>query len=279
MIKQVTFLKKSTKFSAEKHGFHLVRPSPWPFCTSMSLLNLIIYSLLIFNDYNTSLLSLILCFWLFLSVIGMWFRDIVIEATFQGKHTWKVQRGLRMGMIIFLLSETMFFFGFFWCFFYMSVSPSVWIGCTWPPAGIIPLDPTLLPLLNTIILISSGISANFSHKSMLVRHGRYDVMIGLGISIFFGILFTGFQLWEYSLATFSINDGIYGSIFYVSTGFHGLHVIIGTTALIVCLIRHICYHFTMEHHLGFEFSLWYWHFVDIVWILLYLCIYCWGYRY
>jgi len=272
-------LKRSKSFKAEKHGFHLVKPSPWPFLTSVSLLNIIIYTIKIFHDFEVGTMSVVASFVFFFYVIGMWFRDVVIESTFQGFHTSLVQRGLRYGMISFLISESMFFFGFFWCFFYMSVSPSIWIGCTWPPVGIQPLDPTLIPLLNTIILVSSGISANFSHKSMLRRSGRYDVMIGLSVSIILGILFTGFQLWEYSSATFSINDGIYGSIFYVSTGFHGLHVIIGTVALIVCLIRHIRYHFTMEHHLGFEFSLWYWHFVDVIWILLYLSIYCWGYRF
>jgi heme/copper-type cytochrome/quinol oxidase subunit 3 len=103
-------------------------------------------------------------------------------------------------------------------------------------------------------LVSSGISATFSHKNILVRTGRINVTNGLVISIFLGILFTFFQILEYSLATFSINDGIYGSIFYVSTGFHGLHVIIGTIALIVCLIRHQMYHFHMEHHIGLELS-------------------------
>lgn len=272
-------LKRSKLFRAEKHGFHLVRPSPWPFLTSFSLLQLALYTVLIFHNFKTSKLVLTFYTLYLILVVGMWFRDIVIEATYQGFHTSFVQRGLRYGMVIFLLSETMFFFGFFWCFFYMSISPSIWIGCTWPPQGIQPLDPFLLPLLNTLILVSSGISATFSHKCILVRTGRKDVTLGLIISIFLGLTFTAFQLWEYSMATFSINDGIYGSIFYLSTGFHGLHVIIGTTALIVCLIRHLKYHFQMEHHVGFELSLWYWHFVDVIWILLYLFIYCWGYKF
>lgn len=271
-------LPPSKKFRAEYHGFHLVRPSPWPFLVSVSLLNVILWLVTLLHDIKVSSGFVIFTWIYFLLNVGMWFRDVVIEATFQGHHTSFVQRGLRLGMLLFLLSETMFFFGFFWCFFYMSIAPSIWIGCTWPPVGIEPLDPTKLPLLNTVILVSSGISANFAHKSILRRNGRKDVMIGLGYSIVLGIAFTCFQLWEYSIATFSINDGIYGSIFYVATGFHGLHVIIGTVALIVCLIRHIRYHFQMEHHLGLEFSIWYWHFVDVIWILLYLSIYCWGYR-
>lgn len=273
-------LQRSKLFRAEKHGFHLVRPSPWPFLTSVSLLQIALYTVLVFHSFKTSKIEFAFYFMYFLSVIGMWFRDIVIEATYQGFHTLCVQRGLRYGMMVFLLSETMFFFGFFWCFFYMSVSPSIWIGCSWPPEGIEPLNPFLLPLLNTLILISSGISASFSHKAMLIRTGRNDVILGLSYSIILGLIFTCLQYWEYSAeASFSINDGIYGSIFYVSTGFHGLHVLIGTTALIVCLIRHFNYNFQMEHHIGFELSLWYWHFVDIIWILLYLFVYCWGYRF
>lgn len=272
-------LKQSNNFRAEKHGFHLVKPSPWPITVSIILFNIALYSLKIFHEFEYSKKTFLIYIFFFLYAIGMWFRDVVIEGTFQGHHTSVVQRGLKYGMIVFLISESMFFFGFFWCFFYMSISPSIWIGCTWPPLGITPVNPYALPLLNTLLLISSGVTASFAHKSMSYRFGRYNVMKGLFLSIVYGITFTIFQLWEYSTASFSINDGIYGSIFYVSTGFHGLHVIIGTVALIVCLIRHYRYHFTMEHHVGFECSLWYWHSVDVIWILLYLFIYVWGYRY
>jgi heme/copper-type cytochrome/quinol oxidase subunit 3 len=272
-------LKRSNKFSAERHGFHLVRPSPWPIVTSAMIFTIALYSLKIFHGFEYSKARLVFYVVLFLYGIGMWFRDIVIEATMQGHHTSVVQRGLRYGMVVFLISESMFFFGFFWCFFYMSIAPSIWIGCTWPPEGITPVDPYSIPLLNTILLISSGVTAVFAHKSMTYRFGRYNVFRGLGLSIAYGIAFTCFQMWEYKTAGFSINDSIYGSIFYVSTGFHGLHVIIGTVALIVCFIRHYYYHFTMEHHIGFECSLWYWHFVDVIWILLYIFVYIWGNRY
>jgi heme/copper-type cytochrome/quinol oxidase subunit 3 len=281
MSKLATKLKlnQSTTFKAERHGFHIVRPSPWPFLTSISLLNIILGILFVFNDFEISNTRLLLNFIFFFLVIGMWFRDIVIEATFQGYHTSMVQRNLRTGMITFLLSETMFFFGFFWCYFYMSVSPSIWIGCTWPPIGIQPIDPSGVPLLNTILLVSSGVCVNLAHKAMLNKQGRKDVFLGLGTSISLGILFTLMQYFEYTVSTFSINDSIYGSIIFLATGFHGLHVIIGTIALIVCFIRHYYYHFEIDHHLGFEFSIWYWHFVDITWLLLYLIFYCWGYNY
>jgi len=160
----------------------------------------------------------------------------------------------------------------------MSISPSVWIGCTWPPMGIEPIHPFGLPLLNTVVLLSSGVSGTFAHKSMSHINKRYEVIHGLIISIVYGIIFTCLQLWEYQNAPFSISDGIYGSIFYVATGFHGIHVIIGTVALSVCLYRQYRRHFHVDHHIGLELAMWYWHFVDIIWILLYLLVYIWGYR-
>jgi cytochrome c oxidase subunit 3 len=271
-------LVNSSLYRAELHGFHLVRPSPWPFLTSIILFQFVLSLLAIFREVG-SVRALIFFFVLISLIVGMWFRDIVIEGTFQGFHTSDVQRGLRYGMCLFLLSEFMFFFSFFWCFFHVALSPSIWIGCVWPPVGIIPLNPLLLPLLNTIVLVSSGIAATYAHKCMLRTDGRQGVIYGLIYAIGLGILFTYLQLKEYMNAEFSINDGIYGSIFYVATGFHGVHVIIGTTALFVCLIRHYRYHFTVEHHLGFEFSLWYWHFVDVIWIFSYLIIYIWGWKF
>lgn len=178
-------------------------------------------------------------------------------------------------MILFIVSEVMFFFSFFWAFFHSSLSPSIWIGCVWPPIGIEPINPWGLPFLNTIILISSGVSVTYAHRSMLASY-RNGVSIGLFYSILLGVLFTFLQIFEYTVAPFNINDSIYGSIFYVSTGFHGLHVILGTVFLFVTLIRHLKYHFLVEHHFGFEASIWYWHFVDIVWIFLFVVIYWWG---
>jgi len=268
------FKTKNLIFKAQKHTFHIVRPSPWPFLTSVSLLNLTIYTVLIFHEFKTSKLYLLISFVYFLTIIGMWFRDVVIESH-QGMHTLKVQRNFRYGMLVVLASETMFFFGFFWCYFYMSLSPSIWIGNKWPPEGIIPINPLDLPLFNTIVLVSSGVSAVFSHKSIMRVDGRRGVTIGLVVTIVLGICFTACQYYEYNNAPFSINDGIYGSIFYVSTGFHGLHVIIGTVAIVVCLIRHLYYHFLRDHHIGLELSFWYWHFVDVIWILLYIVMY-WG---
>ena len=270
-------LSNSKSVTAELHGFHMVRPSPWPILTSICIFELVLALLSVFHEVGSAFMAIY--FFVQLNVvIAMWFRDVVVEATFQGFHTSEVQKGLRYGMTLFLVSEFMFFFSFFWCFFHSSLSPSVWIGCVWPPLGITALNPFLLPLLNTVILISSGISATYSHKAMTKVDGRWEVIESLSYSILLGIFFTVCQLGEYLNAEFTIVDGIYGSIFYLATGFHGLHVLIGTTALLVCLIRHFRYHFCIEHHLGFEFSLWYWHSVDVVWIFLYLAVYVWGWN-
>ena len=270
----------------ERHPFHLVKPSPWPFITSLSVLffitNFICYLHNISFTHNLSdTLDKIVRLFSFLLLIfstTAWFKDIQLEAL-TGNHTAKVQHGLRLGMILFIVSEIMFFFAFFWAFFHCSLAPSIAIGCIWPPEGIEVLNPWGLPLLNTVILLSSGVSITWAHRALIIggsKKARQDVITALSITIAFGVIFTLCQLYEYASAPFSINDGIYGSIFYMATGFHGFHVLIGTIFLIVTLVRQIFYHFTATHHVGFEAAAWYWHFVDVVWIFLYIMIYCWG---
>lgn len=281
-------------YNNQQHPFHLVKPSPWPILLSTSLFCCLTYTVLWLHDYDT---SQVWCFhimptfffWLLFAFIS-WLWDIIIEATFEGRHTKAVQRGLKIGFILFIVSEVMFFFSFFWAFFHSSVSPSIWIGAVWPPLGIQPIYPWALPLLNTVILLSSGVTVTWAHKAMATKrkqtippekkrfayNARREVIKALCATILLGIFFTAIQLYEYQHASFSINDGIYGSVFYLLTGFHGFHVFIGTIFLIVCLLRHIAYHFTRDHHLGFEMAIWYWHFVDIVWIFLFLFVYIWG---
>lgn len=260
----------------EQHPFHLVRPSPWPLTVSASLL----WVVLGFVKYlhNIGYCGLFYFHWgLFLLIFSLygWFRDIVYEGTFEGHHTRKVQSGLRMGMMLFIVSEVMFFFSFFFAFFHASLSPAVGIGCVWPPAGIETLNPWALPLLNTVILLSSGVSITWSHRA-IISGNRQDSAHSLAITILLGILFTYFQKVEYASATFSITDGIYGSIFYMLTGFHGFHVIMGTVLLFVSLVRMMKYHFTVKTHFGFEAAAWYWHFVDVVWLFLFITLYWWG---
>jgi cytochrome c oxidase subunit 3 len=262
-------------YFTNQHPFHLVTPSPWPFTTSMAALSLTIGLVMYFHNYSRSYILL------FLGIIGLilsltfWWRDVVREGTFEGRHTKAVQKGLRLGMILFIVSEVMFFFSFFWAFFHSSLVPSIWIGCVWPPKGIEVLNPWMIPLENTLILLLSGATLTWSHYSILTNN-RSLAINTLILTIILGLIFTVFQLYEYTTASFTISDGIYGSTFYLTTGFHGFHVIIGTIFLFVCLIRMIFYHFSSRHHLGFEFASWYWHFVDVVWLFLYLTIYIWG---
>jgi len=212
---------------------------------------------------------------LLLIVIIQWWRDIRREGAIQGLHTSIVELGLRWGIALFIISEIFFFLRFFWAFFHRRLSPNIEIGSIWPPFGIKVFNPFQVPLLNTVILLSSGIRVTWAHHSLLI--GNYSqTKIGLRITILLGIYFSILQILEYFEASFTFADRIYGSTFFIATGFHGLHVIIGTLFLIVILMRHIKWEFRKDHHFGFEAAAWYWHFVDVVWLFLYIIIYWWG---
>jgi len=212
---------------------------------------------------------------LLLIVIIQWWRDIRREGAIQGLHTSIVELGLRWGIALFIISEIFFFLRFFWAFFHRRLSPNIEIGSVWPPFGIKVFNPFQVPLLNTVILLSSGIRVTWAHHSLLI--GNYSqTKIGLIVTILLGVYFSILQILEYFEASFTFADRIYGSTFFIATGFHGLHVIIGTLFLIVILIRHIKWEFRKDHHFGFEAAAWYWHFVDVVWLFLYIMIYWWG---
>lgn len=210
-----------------------------------------------------------------LYVMLAWWRDIIREASFEGQHTVAVQDGLRLGMILFIVSEVMFFFAFFWAFFTSSLAPVFNIGGVWPPAGLEVISPWGLPLLNTLLLLSSGATVTWAHHA-IVGGLKYESQAALYVTITFAIYFTVFQVLEYIEAPFSISDGVYGSTFFMATGFHGFHVFIGTIFLSVCAVRLYLDHFSRQHHFGFEAAAWYWHFVDVVWLILFLGIYWWG---
>jgi heme/copper-type cytochrome/quinol oxidase subunit 3 len=207
--------------------------------------------------------------------MALWWRDVVSEATFEGHHTNIVQLGLRYGMILFIVSEVMFFFAFFWAFFASSLTPTIEIGNIWPPKGIVTFNPFEVPLVNTLILLCSGVTVTYAHHSITAGQ-KLDAFWGLLVTIILAIIFTCFQGFEYVTAVFKISDGIFGSTFFMATGFHGFHVFVGTVFLIVCLVRIYYNHFTVEHHFGFEAAAFYWHFVDVVWLFLYVAVYCWG---
>ena len=257
------------------HPWHLVEPSPWPYVGAMGAFGLTVGGVMYFHSYKGGSLLLLFSFIIIILVMFVWWRDVIREATYQGHHTLVVQKGLRIGMFLFILSEVCFFFSFFWAFFHSSLGPAIDIGALWPPVGIEVFNPFQVPLLNTAILLSSGATVTWSHHA-LIYGDRKNSLIALVLTIILGIFFTALQGLEYYEATFSIADSVYGSTFFVATGFHGLHVIIGTTFLLVCLLRLINHQFTKHHHNGFEASIWYWHFVDYVWIFLYISIYWWG---
>lgn len=257
----------------QTHAYHIVNPSPWPLTGALSAL-LITSGLIIWFHYNSiSLLTLGLT----TNILTMyqWWRDVVREGTFQGHHTPTVQKGLRYGIILFIVSEVFFFAGFFWAFYHSSLAPTPELGGCWPPTGIIPLNPLEVPLLNTSVLLASGVSITWAHHS-LIEGNRKHILQALFITISLGVYFTLLQASEYYETSFTISDGVYGSTFFMATGFHGLHVIIGSTFLVVCFMRQLHYHFTSNHHFGFEAAAWYWHFVDVVWLFLYVSIYWWG---
>nr|NP_852157.1 cytochrome c oxidase subunit III [Sphenodon punctatus]AAP42711.1 cytochrome oxidase subunit III [Sphenodon punctatus]AKH60351.1 cytochrome c oxidase subunit III [Sphenodon punctatus]AKH60363.1 cytochrome c oxidase subunit III [Sphenodon punctatus]AKH60375.1 cytochrome c oxidase subunit III [Sphenodon punctatus]AKH60399.1 cytochrome c oxidase subunit III [Sphenodon punctatus] len=257
----------------QTHTYHIVEQSPWPITGAMSAL-LMTSGLAVWFHYNsttlivTGLLSLLLTMY-------QWWRDIMREGTFQGHHTLFVQKGLRYGMILFIVSEVFFFIGFFWAFYHSSLSPTPEIGGQWPPTGVFPLDPFEVPLLNTTVLLASGVTVTWAHHSIM-EGKRKSALFSLLLTITLGLYFTALQAMEYYEAPFTISDNVYGTTFFVATGFHGLHVIIGSSFLIVCLLRQILHHFTMDHHFGFEAAAWYWHFVDVVWLFLFTSIYWWG---
>nr|YP_009444945.1 cytochrome c oxidase subunit III [Lonchura caniceps]YP_009444984.1 cytochrome c oxidase subunit III [Lonchura forbesi]YP_009444997.1 cytochrome c oxidase subunit III [Lonchura grandis]YP_009445010.1 cytochrome c oxidase subunit III [Lonchura hunsteini]YP_009445075.1 cytochrome c oxidase subunit III [Lonchura spectabilis]YP_009445088.1 cytochrome c oxidase subunit III [Lonchura stygia]ATU85984.1 cytochrome oxidase subunit III [Lonchura castaneothorax]ATU87219.1 cytochrome oxidase subunit I len=257
----------------QAHSYHMVDPSPWPIMGAAAAL-LTTSGLTMWFHYNSPQL-LIMGLLSTMLVMFQWWRDIVRESTFQGHHTPTVQKGLRYGMALFITSEAFFFLGFFWAFFHSSLAPTPELGGQWPPVGIKPLNPMDVPLLNTAILLASGVTVTWAHHS-ITEANRKQAIHALTLTVLLGFYFTALQAMEYYEAPFSIADGVYGSTFFVATGFHGLHVIIGSTFLLVCLARLIKYHFTPNHHFGFEAAAWYWHFVDVVWLFLYISIYWWG---
>nr|ALO76546.1 cytochrome c oxidase subunit 3 [Aderidae sp. GENSP01] len=248
--------------------------SPWPILVSFSTLTMMLGIIKWFHLFNNNLLILSL---LTISIISyQWWRDIARESTFQGHHSFKVSIGLKWGMILFITSEVFFFLSFFCSdFFHNSLSPAIEIGLLWPPMNISPFNPLQIPLLNTLILISSGLTVTWAHHALMENNFNQS-MQALLLTVILGIYFTMLQAYEYLESSFSISDSSYGSSFFMATGFHGIHVIIGTTFLLVCLIRHKNNHFSSIHHFGFEAAAWYWHFVDVVWLFLYISIYWWG---
>ncbi|MGB3723686.1 MAG: cytochrome c oxidase subunit 3 [Pacificimonas sp.] len=261
---------------AKNHDFHILPASPWPLLSAFVALVAAVGAVMYMHEYafggwvfTIGMLGILFCMY-------SWWSDVVQEAN-GGDHTPVVQLHHRYGMILFIASEVMFFVAWFWAYFDASLFPSTAeaVGGVWPPEGIEVLDPFVYPLLNTLILLLSGTTVTWAHHS-LIEGDREGLKKGLWVTIILGALFSCVQAYEYGHAAFGFAGNIYSSTFYMATGFHGFHVLVGTIFLIVCQIRVYKGDFTPKHHFGFEAAAWYWHFVDVVWLFLFIAIYVWG---
>ena len=259
-----------------KHPYHLVDPSPWPLAGAFAG-GALVLGIVLLAHYGIHWM-------LYLGVAGLlatmffWWRDVIRESRTPGMHTPIVRIGLRYGMMLFIASEVMFFVAFFWAYFHYALYPQHVSGAVeaiWPPKGILTFDPFGLPFLNTMILLLSGCTVTWAHHGLL-HNDRKSLITGLALTVVLGLSFTMFQVIEYAEAPFKFTGGVYPSTFFLATGFHGFHVMVGTTFLIVCLVRALRGHFTPNRHFGFEAAAWYWHFVDVVWLFLFASIYIWG---
>lgn len=289
------------------HPYHLVKPSAWPIAGAFAAGLLALFAVIYmhkgmsfdfkpffgiigrvfggapefkatdwtFGFTGFGLKGVAVGFMAVLAVMWVWWRDVIKEAVVEKAHSPITRIGFRYGMALFISSEVMFFVAFFWAFFASALFPTEAIGHIWPPASVVVIPAFDMPFLMTMILLLSGCTVTWAHHAML--EGKKDeATTALIYTVLLGIFFTGFQVYEYVHATFGFKDGIYSSSFYMATGFHGFHVLVGTIFLAVCLFRNMKGHFTKESHFGFEAAAWYWHFVDVVWLFLFVAIYWWG---
>ena len=269
---------------AKNHDYHLVDPSPWPVVGAVAAFILAVGAVTWMHGGTWIIMTL--GFLLILYTMFMWWRDVLREAH-AGDHTPVVGLHLRYGMLLFIASEVMFFVAWFWAFFDASLfageanlaSRVIATGGIWPPKGTVVFDAFRLPLVNTLILLTSGTTVTWAHHALL-NGDRKGLINGLILTVVLGLLFTSVQIYEYAHAAFAFSNAnggnIYGSTFFMATGFHGFHVIVGTIFLFICLLRAIKGDFTPKQHFGFEAAAWYWHFVDVVWLFLFAAIYIWG---
>ncbi|MEH6715540.1 cytochrome c oxidase subunit 3 [Parasphingorhabdus flavimaris] len=276
---------------AKNHDYHILPPDIWPLVGSFSAFVMAIGGIRWMHDMSFGPLVFAIGFAAIALTFYAWWANVIKEAH-AGDHTPVVQLHLRYGMILFIASEVMFFVGWFWAWFDYALFPQPlemvdgivtnYIGqdgaaalLQWPPKGIEVLNAFELPLLNTMILLCSGTTVTWAHHSLI--HGdRKGLITGLWLTIILGVLFSFIQAYEYSVAPFPFAGINYSSAFYMATGFHGFHVLVGTIFLIVCLARAYKGHFTPKQHFGFEAAAWYWHFVDVVWLFLFIVVYVWG---
>lgn len=257
------------------HPFHLVGPSPWPIYTSFSVLNIALTLGLTAHGYINNNIYILLSLVTFLYCITLWFKDIIAESTYLGDHTIAVKKGLTQGFLLFVVSEIMIFASLFWAYLHSALNPVIEIGMAWPPAGIEAVSPIELPLLNTIILLASGVTITYAHHA-LINANRKNALYGFAYSTFLIALFVFCQILEYSYSSFTISDGVYGSTFFSLTGLHGIHMVMLVIMLVVCTWRIYNYDFTNTSHVGAETTILYLHVLDVIWLFIYIIVYWWG---
>ena len=257
------------------HYFYDVYPSPWPFLISLSALGTVLMFIAAIQAFSLSYLFLLDCFLLMVYYLFRWWIDVIKEATYKGVHNKKIQAALIFGMVLFIISELMLFLTLFWVYFDSCFDAKDTIGSLSLSRAIERIDFYQIPFLNTVLLLASCLTGNYAYY--LLKAGITNKAIKmLATTLLLGTIFTIFQGYEYYHVSFTISDNIYASIFYLLTGFHGLHVIIGSLFLLVCYVRLVKRQFTKKHHVGLGLALIYWHFVDIIWLFLFGCVYYWG---
>lgn len=274
--------------TGKPHPYHIVRPSIWPLAGAIAggllATGMIMYMHEVkFGEFEVGLKGVILGILAVISVMFGWWKDVLFESVKEKAHTDIAMIGMRYGMALFIASEVMFFVAFFWAFFDASLYAGEeqqflrmeYTGGHWPPSQFTTIPAFDLPLLMTLILLLSGCTVTWAHHAILEGHKK-EMATGLGISVLLGLFFLSFQVYEYTNAHFGFTEGIFPSTFYMATGFHGFHVFVGTVFLLVCYLRARKEEFTKERHFGFEAAAWYWHFVDVVWLFLFVAVYWWG---
>jgi cytochrome c oxidase subunit 3 len=265
------FVRKKNK----NRSFNLVDSSPWPFFGACSSFMLTFGGVFYMHGFNNGFFLLKVGVFMLLFTMFGWWRDVIREGTFVGQNTQRVKKNFKIGVILFIISEAMFFFGIFWAFFHSSLNPSISISGVWPPVFLATLNSCKIPLLNTILLVSSSAAVTWAHHAVLIRCKRLSVF-ALSFALVLATLFIFIQAIELKKAPFSSSDGLYASTFFMATGFHEFHVLIGFTFFFIYYFRIYFNHFSNKHHVGFEAAAWYWHFGDVVWLFLFITVYWWG---
>lgn len=268
-------MKNNIRGFIQLHPFHLVGPSPWPIYTSFCLMNIALSLGLTSHGYINNLNILFFTIITLFYCMTLWFKDVIAESTYLGDHTTAVKKGLNQGFLLFVLSEILIFISLFWAFFHSSINPVIEIGAIWPPMGIKAVNPLELPLLNTIILLASGVTITYSHHA-LINGSRKDTMLGFIYTTLLIFIFVICQTLEYQYSSFTLSDGIYGSTFYSLTGLHGIHMIMLVIMLAVCTYRVYNYDFTNVSHVFAESTILYLHVLDVIWLFIYIFVYWWA---